>query len=118
MSFSFSVGNEEEKSMRKKRKTKPNEIIQEQHLFRLTYINTWKAEVKRIKKDPFFYMEYSVSLQENAGTAVTTVGFSKSKSCYEKLTKLILNWHKVTENGSFQDFSLSSFLIPTHEKMF
>ena len=37
-----------------KRKTKPNEIIQEQHLFRLIYINTWKAEVKRIKKDPYF----------------------------------------------------------------
>lgn len=58
-------------------------------------------------------MEYSVSLQGKAGTAVTTVGFSKSKSCYEKLTKLILNWHKVTEKGSFLGFFLPRSLCLT-----
>lgn len=50
-----------------------------------------KGRSKKNAERFFFHMEYSVSLQGKAGTAVTTVGFSKSKSCYEKLTKLILN---------------------------
>ena len=118
MSFSFSVGNEEkrERERKKKNKTKWNYTG-------TTFIQThiykhMEGRSKKNKERSFFHMEYSVSLQGKAGTAVVAVGFSKSKSCYEKLTKLILNWHKVTEKGSFQGFflCLSSSSSPKKQK--